>query len=228
MFSKRRKFALFFAIAGLGVIPLVNASYIDFSENLLSYVSRRFSAEAPRRLLVWQRLIFDMRAGEAIGAKRGDPRAESLTLRKVNEFFNQIPYFNDSVHWGKNDYWATPVESLSSFGADCEDYSIAKYMSLKELGLPIEKIRMTYVRAKEIGESHMVLAYYPSPESEPYILDNLTKEVKLASQRQDLEPVFSFNDDDLWLASGQTSKGGATQVRLWRDLIERINREQKM
>ena len=146
----------------------------------------------------------------------------------MNDFFNQIPYYNDIVHWGKEDYWATPVEALSSFGADCEDYSIAKYLSLKELGIPIERLRITYVRAKDLGESHMVLAYYPTPEAEPLILDNLTRELKPASQRPDLEPVYSFNDDDLWLPSGAAKRGGASQVRLWRELKEKLAREQAM
>ena len=207
---------------------MVTAGLVDFSDNLLNYVARRFSPDAPKRLTVWQRLIQDMRNAEAAGARRSEPKAESLTLRKMNDFFNQIPYYNDSVHWGKEDYWATPVEALSSFGADCEDYSIAKYLSLKELGIPIERLRITYVRAKDLGESHMVLAYYPTPEAEPLILDNLTRELKPASQRPDLEPVYSFNDDDLWLPSGAAKRGGASQVRLWRELKEKLAREQAM
>jgi predicted transglutaminase-like cysteine proteinase len=207
---------------------LVTAGLVDFSDNLLNYVARRFSPDAPKRLTVWQRLIQDMRNAEAVGARRSEPKAESLTLRKMNDFFNQIPYYNDIVHWGKEDYWATPVEALSSFGADCEDYSIAKYLSLKELGIPIERLRITYVRAKDLGESHMVLAYYPTPEAEPLILDNLTRELKPASQRPDLEPVYSFNDDDLWLPSGAAKRGGASQVRLWRELKEKLAREQAM
>lgn len=207
---------------------MVTAGLVDFSDNLFNYVARRFSPDAPKRLTVWQRLIQDMRNAEAAGARRSEPKAESLTLWKMNDFFNQIPYYNDIVHWGKEDYWATPVEALSSFGADCEDYSIAKYLSLKELGIPIERLRITYVRAKDLGESHMVLAYYPTPEAEPLILDNLTRELKPASQRPDLEPVYSFNDDDLWLPSGAAKRGGASQVRLWRELKEKLAREQAM
>ena len=208
-------------------MPVV-AGLVDFSDNLLSYVSRQFSPDAPKRLLVWKRLLTDMKAAEANGARQGDVRAEALTLRKTNEFLNQIPYFNDIVHWGKEDYWATPVEALGSFGADCEDYSIAKYLSLKELGIPIERLRISYVRATSVGEAHMALAYYPRPDADPLILDNLVKEVKPASQRPDLEPVYSFNDDDIWLPSGNTRKGGASQVRLWRELLEKLAKEQRL
>lgn len=206
----------------------VSASLVNFSEGLLSYVSKRFSAEAPKRLIIWQKLINDMRATEALGARQSEANAESLTLRKTNKFFNQVPYANDINHWGREDYWATPVETLSSFAGDCEDYSIAKYLSLKELGIPVERLRITYVRALNLNESHMVLAYYPTPDADPWILDNLIGEVKRASQRPDLEPVYSFNDDDLWLASGSSRKGGASQVRLWRELLEKLVKEQKL
>lgn len=224
-FSRRTRRTLLTA-ACLVALP-ATAGLVAFSDNLLSQVARRFSSDAPRRLLIWQKLLNDMRAAEAIGAQNGDPKAESMTLRKVNSFFNQVPYFTDMVHWGREDYWATPVEMLASFGGDCEDYSIAKYLSLKDMGVPIDRLRITYVHAKSVGESHMVLAYYPRPDAEPYILDNLIGEVKPASQRPDLEPVYSFNDDDLWLPTGAARKGGASQVRLWRDLLDRLAKEQK-
>jgi predicted transglutaminase-like cysteine proteinase len=131
-------------------------------------------------------------------------------------------------HWGVMDYWATPVEMLGSFGGDCEDYSISKYLSLKQIGIPIEKLRITYVRALRLGESHMVLAYYPTPDADPLILDNLINDIRPASQRTDLEPVYGFNDDDLWVSNGATRKGGASDVRLWRDLLQRLAKEEQM
>jgi len=74
----------------------------------------------------------------------------------------------------------------------------------------------------------MVLAYYATPEADPLILDNLTGDIRLASQRTDLEPVYSFNDDDLWVTGLDASRGGASNVRLWRDLLERLVKEQAM
>jgi predicted transglutaminase-like cysteine proteinase len=200
----------------------VTAGIVDFSAGLLAYASNRFGSEAQPRLLVWQRLIRDSRSGQSYGSP-----IESL-MRRVNGFFNQVPYVDDMSHWGIADYWATPVEMLGSFGGDCEDYSIAKYLSLKDLGIPLDRLRITYVRATSIGESHMVLAYYPNPESEPLILDNLIGDIRPASQRPDLVPVYSFNDDDMWLPAGAPRKGGASQVRIWRDLLEKLAREQRM
>jgi hypothetical protein len=74
----------------------------------------------------------------------------------------------------------------------------------------------------------MVLAYYPTPDAEPLILDNLIGDIKPASQRTDLEPVYSFNDEDLWLPNGTSRKGGSSQVRLWRDLLDKLARERRL
>ncbi len=208
---------LIFGLAALPAYPRL----VDFSEGLLTWVTKRWGTEARPRLLTWQRLVRETRPAN-------DGKPETQALRRVNGFFNQVPYALDSKHWGVDDYWATPVETLGSFGADCEDYAIAKFLSLRDIGIPVDRLRITYVRALNIGESHMVLAYYPTPDAEPLILDNLVPEVKPASQRPDLEPVYSFNDEDLWLASGQAKKGGSSQVRLWRELKDRLAREERM
>jgi predicted transglutaminase-like cysteine proteinase len=128
------------------------------------------------------------------------------------------------------DYWATPAELVASDGGDCEDYAIAKYFALKELGVPIRRLRITYVEASSLNRAHMVLAYYPKPTGEPLILDNLMNEVKPASQRPDLIPVYSFNDEDLLIAraSGRgLSAGSALQVRMWRGLLDKLEQELK-
>ena len=215
---------LMVAVTAFAVVIPCAGGAVDFSSNLLAYVNTRFGREAPPRLLIWQKLVRDMKRADE-GVK---PGSESQTLKKVNDFFNQVPYGSDLQLWGVEDYWATPVEMLGIFGGDCEDYVIAKYLSLKELGIPIERMRLTYVKALKLGEAHMVLAYYAKPDSEPLILDNLIGEVRPASMRTDLEPVYSFNDDDLWLPSGAARKGGASQVRLWRDLREKLDKEQRM
>ena len=201
-----------------------NGGLVDFSANLMAYVEKRWGKEAPPRLLTWQRLERDTKPMIRVG----EGKTIDTGLRRVNGFFNQVPYVTDMENWRVDDYWATPVEMLGSFGADCEDYSIAKFLSLRELGIPVDRLRITYVRALNRGESHMVLAYYPTPDADPLILDNLVREIKPASQRPDLEPVYSFNDEDLWLPNGTSRKGGSSQVRLWRDLLDKLAREQAM
>ena len=209
------------ALLGVMAAP-GQAALVDFSNGLTAWVQKQWGTEAVGRLTVWQRLVRNNQAAHTPG------RPEITPLRQVNGFFNQVPYFNDAPHWGVADYWATPTEMLGSFGGDCEDYSVAKYLSLKEIGIPIERLRITYVRALKLGESHMVLAYYPTPEAEPLILDNLESDIRPASQRTDLEPVYGFNDDDMWLIGGSTRKGGASNVRLWRELLQKLVKEQRL
>ncbi len=160
---------------------------------------------------------------------RASHQEEIARLTTVNDFFNQrIRYTEDIEVWGVQDYWASPLESLGKGAGDCEDYAIAKYFSLASSGVPVAKLRMVYVRAMLNGQSlaHMVLAYYAQPNSEPLILDNLVPEVKPASQRPDLSPVFSFNTEGLWDGVGSVSKGNPV-VRLsqWRDLLAKVKDE---
>lgn len=203
-------------------LPVI-AGQTDFSTGLLAWVDKQWGQPAIQRLNIWQRLVRDTQT-----AKAADSRSDQLALTRANGFFNQVPYVTDLRNWGSEDYWATPVEMLGTYGGDCEDYSIGKFLTLKAIGVPVDRLRITYVRATKIGETHMVLAYYPTPDAEPLILDNLVGEIKPASQRPDLDPVYSFNDEDLWLPNGTSRKGGSTQVRLWKELLEKLAREQKM
>ncbi len=147
----------------------------------------------------------------------------------VNDFFDsRIRYADDAEVWGVPDYWASPLELLGKGAGDCEDYAIAKYLALASAGVPIAKLRMVYVRAMVGGKSlaHMVLAYYAQPGAEPLILDNLVPEVRPASQRGDLMPVFSFNSEGLWSGVGASSMGNpVARLSQWRDLLAKVRNE---
>jgi predicted transglutaminase-like cysteine proteinase len=178
------------------------------------YVSR-FGQEARERLRGWQGFLKG-RAVEAQAAR------ELPYLARVNDYFNRVRFVPDMQHWGVDDYWATPAEFLASDGGDCEDYAIAKYFALKELGVPTTRLRITYVTSSLVREAHMVLAYYPTPEADPLILDNLDNQIRPASQRPDLVPVYGFNEEDALAAGGRRA---VRQVRRWQDLVVRLERE---
>ncbi len=157
---------------------------------------------------------------------------ETTRLGAINRFFNQRILFRDDIEaWGQADYWASPLESLDRGQGDCEDYAIAKYFSLLAVGTPREKLRLVYVRAQIGGphgstQAHMVLAYYASPGAEPLILDNLITEVRPASRRPDLVPVFSFNSDGLWQGVGTMAAGDpATRLSRWREVLAKARAE---
>lgn len=209
----------------LGAVGIA-AELVEFSPGLLRHVAARWGRDAPDRLMEWRD-----EERKHIARQRGVSPSAPETLRDLDDFnwfWNRIRYYTDVQHWGMADYWATPVETLASEGADCEDYAIAKYFSLKALGVPVQNLRITYVRALRWNEAHMVLAYYPTVDADPYILDNLTRSVERASERTDLMPVYSFNDEDLWAAGATTAGGKSNQIRLWRDLLDKMERERAM
>ncbi|MDP4300263.1 transglutaminase-like cysteine peptidase [Leptothrix discophora] len=155
---------------------------------------------------------------------------DETRLQQLNQFFNRRVTFRDDIDvWGQIDYWATPIEMLGRGAGDCEDYAIAKYFSLIAAGVQPARLRLVYVKATLAGpggssqQAHMVLAYYPVPgASDPAILDNLVAEIRPASRRPDLAPVFSFNAEGLWTGT-QGPGAGDPLARLsrWRDLLAR-------
>lgn len=156
---------------------------------------------------------------------------ETEKVERVNRFFNNlVRWRTDMEVWGQNDYWATPLETMARREGDCEDFSIAKYMTLLLAGVDISKMRITYVKAQMGGtysnatEAHMVLAYYPTPSADPLILDNMVSEVRPASRRPDLKPVFGFNSQGLWVggAAAPATRDPGARLSRWRDLLQRM------
>lgn len=157
---------------------------------------------------------------------------ESGQLQAINQFFNRRILFRDDTEaWGQIDHWASPLETLDKGQGDCEDYAIAKYFSLLAVGMPTSKLRLVYVRAQIGGpqgvvQAHMVLAYYAAPGAEPMILDNLITELRPASRRPDLVPVFSFNSEGLWQGvGGQTAGDPAARLSRWREVLAKARAE---
>nr|WP_264194026.1 transglutaminase-like cysteine peptidase [Marinomonas algarum] len=192
--------------------------YADVSpkyKKLAAQVAKIYGANAEKRILAWRKLIDDTKAM---------PIIDQLT--QVNRFFNQMEFVDDIQLWKQEDYWATPIEFLGMQAGDCEDFTIAKYFTLREMGVPDEKLRLVYVKALTLNQHHMVLAYYHKPTSIPVLLDNLDKELKPASKRNDLLPIYSFNAESLWLSKEKgrgVLVGGSSRLSLWTDLNDRFN-----
>jgi len=190
--------AIAVCVAGILASSSSFGQYLELTEDHLAAIGRRYGDDARVRVSDWQQLMARARA-QAVLQDR--PRVDL-----ANDFFNRVRWVSDIEHWGKEDYWATPVETLATNAGDCEDFSIGKYFTLSEVGVDKEKIRITYVKALDYNQAHMVLAYYATPEAEPLILDNINKTVLPASQRTDLLPIYSFNGDSLWLAKARGRK----------------------
>lgn len=158
---------------------------------------------------------------------------EAVKLVKVNEFFNNpsiLRWADDKDTWGKTDYWANRFESLGKGRGDCEDFVIAKYLTLLNLGVSENKLFFTYVYANFGGKwiSHMVLSYYEKPGDIPFILDSNTTTIKRANQRNDLKPVLTFNAKDLFLtkqaSSGKLSAKSSKYTKDWSDYLEKLKK----
>lgn len=158
--------------------------------------------------------------------------AEEVRLRRVNDFFNRrVRFDEDSTIWGQSDYWATPLETLGRAQGDCEDFAIAKYVTLKLVGVPSDKLRLTYVKARiggpqsTIVQAHMVLSYYPTPDAEPLVLDNLVSEIRPASRRPDLTTIFGFNADGMWVGGARPRAASSTKLSKWQSVLLRMREE---
>lgn len=200
----------------LAFVAAIAAPDLDKTQAL---AQQRYGARAFETVGAWRRLIEESRAL---------PDPEKLT--RVNTFFNRrILFQTDMEVWGQEDYWATPLEFMGKGAGDCEDFAIAKYITLQMLGIGNDRLRLIYVRAK-IGSTtsvaHMVLGFYPQPTDEPQILDNLITSVRPASQRADLTPVFSFNSEGLWVGGATVSAADpTTRMSRWRDVLDRMHQE---
>jgi predicted transglutaminase-like cysteine proteinase len=161
---------------------------------------------------------------EMIESPKNRALDENGKLRVVNDFVSETPFYCDAVQWCLDDYWAKPAEFLASDGGDCEDFAIAKYYALRAIGVPDDKLRIVYAtyRRGNFSGAHMVLAFYPTPDGEPLILDNINPSILPGSARADLTPVFSFNTQGLWSAQEQKGRNQSNPHQSWGDVWRKV------
>ena len=121
-------------------------------------------------------------------------------VERVNNMANRVAYINDSKNWKKSDYWATPIEFFK-YGGDCEDFAIAKYASLRALGVPDSRMRVAIVKDLQKNIPHAILIVYT--DNGPVLLDNQIKTVKASTDVAHYKPIFSINRTAWWLHKPQ-------------------------
>ena len=211
------------AVAGCVLLSVsVSLAEVNFSR-LQAVALARYGAQTVALAAQWQAEIEAMKAL---------PDAEKLA--RANRFFNaNIRWVSDETAWQKADYWATPLELMGARMGDCEDFAIAKYLTLILAGMDVAKLRITYVKLRGANlpamesQAHMVLAYYATPRAEPLILDNVIPEIHSASRRTDLTPIYGFNSQGLWVGGAANPASTEPEARLsrWRDLLRRAAAE---
>jgi predicted transglutaminase-like cysteine proteinase len=191
------------------------------TKEMLTDLKQQYSPEAYRRGLALNKLLASLKN-----------QPVDIQLKEVNRFFNQFQYAEDIDHWGEKDYWATPEEFIGTQHGDCEDFVIAKYFSLRKLGVPDNKLYLTYVKALKQNVAHMVLSYFETPSSIPLVLDNYNPRILEASQRKDLLPIYSFNANSLFLSNASAGLGKSLPTSKiknskWQKLLTDLRKERK-
>ncbi len=207
----KKHFALFFLMAACAAI-LLSTPQFTIAQPFLDKIEREYGLFAKRRAVALLQMMNEAKDLDEMGK-----------LEKVNDFFNMTPYVSDKKVWGASDYWATRLEFIGKDKGDCEDFVIAKYFTLKELGVPTSKLFMTYAKSLRYNTAHLVLTYYETPRSTPLVLDNYNYKILPASQRSDLVPIYSFSGDELFNAKqaqiGKLVPASTRQKRPWDELV---------
>ena len=145
----------------------------------------RNRADCPANLRSWRAKLTSLKGASPLSK-----------LRKLNRFINaSVTYRNDDVRFGRSDYWATPRQILGSAG-DCEDYAIAKFFSLLDLGFTNDQMRIVVVKDSIRRVAHAVLAV--NLDNKTYIMDSLFDEPVPHQYVLQYDPVYSVNLTTRW------------------------------
>lgn len=134
---------------------------------------------------------------EALTELQGVSGAELLT--EVNAYFNQARYIADAANYHEVDHWATPTTLLTR-GGDCEEYALAKYLMLLELGVSPQDMRVVIMRASAQVAEHSVLLVATSGGT--YVLDNLRRRPYAITSSITSSIAYGVNPDGMWLSLG--------------------------
>jgi predicted transglutaminase-like cysteine proteinase len=167
-----------------GISPAFGKNeFVPWEDGVFTAVEKKHGAAAAERI----RKVHDF-----IIANQFKPVAEQLEL--VNDYMNALPWIADPDIWKRPDYWATPFETIATFGGDCEDIAIAKYVVLRMMGIPDDKLGFAYVQTSN-KERHMVMIYKEAKGIPGMILDNQHPDVVPAPKRRDLLAIYAFKND---------------------------------
>ncbi len=218
----RRASWLVLVAVALVPVPSLSSGTLYGSKSVANEISAAENLLAGQTRLHEWRVLLD-------GLQERDPTEQ---LRMVNDFFNtKVRYQSDDRTWGVEDYWATPEELLIKGRGDCEDIAIAKYVSLRALGMVEATLRLAYVMQRSPGtadavRAHIVLTHDPSGEwrrpSGRWVLDNMTSTVVHSAMREDLQEVLLFNRTNI-IVSQTGQRFESREFLRWARFLERLD-----
>ena len=202
----------------LALVPLLFASALAAaSPPSPLFASRAYRSTSFATLPKWRRVLERMREewplyeacmespracpdesarawGRLLASLRTASRRQQLEA--IDRFANRKRYGTDRRIYGRSDYWASPLEFLARSG-DCEDYAIFKYVSLRLLGVPAERMRLFVVDDTRRRLAHAVLAVELGEET--YLLDNLAPAPQPATATGHYRPYYAVNEEAKWI-----------------------------
>ncbi|MDN5096050.1 transglutaminase-like cysteine peptidase [Aliarcobacter butzleri] len=147
-------------------------------------------------------------------------------LAQINLFINGSLAEFDNASMGIDDYWMTPKEFFIKGHGDCEDYVIAKYFTLLELGVKKENLYPAIVKVQGSASLHLVLLYVEDKNKSPLVLDNLSFKILPFSKRTDLTPIAAFNEIDSYTLTREKFLQKANvdwgKENKWEKLLNRV------
>jgi predicted transglutaminase-like cysteine proteinase len=155
---------------------------------------RENAAGCPSHAARFLRLI------NAVKSKSGRDRLDEAN-RAVNQV---IRYVSDFAQHGEADRWTAPLATFATGKGDCEDYAIAKYITLGEAGFPREDLRLVLGRDRAIRQDHAVLA--ARLEGHWLILDSRRSELIDDADLGNFTPMFAINDRGVQLFAAPYAK----------------------
>jgi predicted transglutaminase-like cysteine proteinase len=151
----------------------------------LDRFARELADPANAEAETWRRLVAALPTADAGPA----------LLEAVNAAINGRRYITDTVNWGQGDYWASPLEFLRRSG-DCEDFAVAKYLALRERGIPADAMRVVVLDDLELGVTHAILAV--RQDAEFFVLDNQLSSILPAAAIPHYAPIYAVNEQGWW------------------------------
>lgn len=142
------------------------------------------------------------RAGSAFLSmvRQARPLDRDAQISLINARVNaSVRYQSDVAQHSEADVWSTPLRTLAQAG-DCEDYAIAKFFLLKELGVAEEDMRIVLLRDHKARDDHAVLAV--RGQFAWHLLDNRHNTLDSDANTPHSRPVIALNSlrQDLFAA----------------------------
>lgn len=174
------------------IFPFVMFSKEFISKDDISIMEKKYGEVAAQRLKNWNSVM-----------KNALHQDELIKVRNINAYFNQFRYRKDKYNWKEVEYWASFFEFVGKGRGDCDDYALAKYYSLRKLGVPAHRLRL--ITGKFYKYGHLTLGYYKNPK-DPYLLDNNKRYLGKLNKTYQFKPETYFNELEYGVFDDRISK----------------------